>query len=123
VRYLIGEISRIGAPVSIYHSSFAVLAIIQECANIVIFCHFVEVIPVALSHSVHPLSLVELFFAVVDAVAVFEVIFPSAVVVGNAIVVKIDALTLHHAVVDEPVIDLSIGEDIYSLAVKNIPFP
>lgn len=80
-------------------------------------------IPVAFSHSVQPLSLVELFFAVVDAVAVLEVIFPSAVIVGNAIVIEIDALTLHHAVVDEPVIDLSIGEDIYPLAVKNISFP
>ena len=121
--HIICKISRIGAAISIDQPSFAVLAVILEGANVVILGDLVEVVTVALSHSVHPLSLIELFFAVVDAVAMLEVVLPGAIVVSNSIVIKINALTLHHSVADDSVVDLSIGEDVYSLSVKDITLP
>ncbi len=120
---VVNKLARIGAAVSIDHPSPAVLAVVLEAADVIVLREFIEVVSVALPSSVGPLAFVEFFLAVIDAVAVLEVVLPGAVVVGHAVVVEVDALAFHDAVVDESIVDLSVGEDVDALTVEDVALP
>jgi hypothetical protein len=120
---IIHELSRIGAAVSIDHPPSPVFAVVLEAANVIVFGELIEVISVALPGSVGPLALIELLLAVVDTITMFQVVLPSPVIIGDAVVVEVDALALHDTVVDESVVDLSVGEDVDALSVEDVPLP
>lgn len=80
-------------------------------------------IPVSLSNSIAPLSFIELLITVVNAIAMLQVILPSTIIVCHSIIIEINALALHDSIIDESVIDLSIGEDVDALAMEDISLP
>lgn len=90
---------------------------------VIVFCDLVDMVPITLSDAVVPLPFIQLFLTVVNAIAMFQVILPSTIIISHPVVIEVDASALHHSVVDQPIEDLPIREDIDPLTMEDIILP
>ena len=123
VGQVIDEFPGIAAAIAVDHPPFALFMVVMEQTDVIVLGDLVDMIPVSFPHAIAPLAFVQLIFAVVNAIAVFEVVLPGSIVVGNPVVVEVDSSALHDSVVDQPVEDLSIREDIDALSVEDVILP
>ena len=123
VGQVIDEFPGIAAAIAVDHPPFALFMVVMEQTDVIVLGDLVDMIPVSFPHAIAPLAFVQLLFTVVNAIAVFEVVLPGSIVVGNPVVVEVDSSALHDSVVDQPVEDLSIREDIDALSVEDVILP
>ena len=123
VGQVIDEFPGIAAAIAVDHPPFALFMVVMEQTDVIVLGDLVDMIPVSFPHAIAPLAFLQHIFAVVNAIAVFEVVLPGSIVVGNPVVVEVDSSALHDSVVDQPVEDLSIREDIDALSVEDVILP
>lgn len=97
--------------------------IVMERSDVIVFGDLVDMVPISLSDSIVPLPFIQLFLTVVDAISMLQVILPSSIIICHPVVVEVDASALHHSVIDQPIEDLPIREDVDPLAMENIILP
>lgn len=123
MRKVIDKLSGVAAPITINHPSFSVFMIVMERSDVIVFGDLVDMVPISFTNTVVPVSFIQLFLTVVDAIAMFEVTLPGPIIICHSVIIEVDASALHHSVIDESVEDLPICEDIDALTVKNIILP